>query len=73
MTTITVPITPDLEEFIKEEVARGASDSKAHLVRFALSRLREERALARLHEAEDDIKHGRTYRGNLRAILKKTA
>ena len=73
MTTITVPITADLEDFIKEEVAEGASESKAHLVRYALARLREERALARLHEAEDDIKEGRVYKGNLRNILKKVA
>ena len=73
MTTITVPITSDLEDFIKEEVALGTSDSKAHLVRYALSRLREKRALARLREAENDIKQRRVYKGNLRAILKKVA
>ncbi len=73
MITITVPITQDLEDFIKEEVAQGVSESKAHLVRYALARLREERTLARLHEAEDDIKHGRIYKGNLRTILKKVA
>lgn len=71
MTTITVPITPELESFINEEIASGASESKAHLVRFALGRLREERALARLQEAENDIKAGRVYKGDLKKILKK--
>lgn len=70
MTTITVPITRDLESFIEEEIAAGTSESKAHLVRFALMRLKEERALLRLQEAEADIKEGRVYRGDLKKLLK---
>jgi Arc/MetJ-type ribon-helix-helix transcriptional regulator len=71
MTTITVPITKDLESFIEEEVRNGTSDSKAHLVRFALARLREERALSRIAEAENDIATGRIYKGDLQKLLKK--
>lgn len=70
MTTITVPITKELESFIDEELASGTSESKAHLVRFALRRLREERALARLEEAEADIKAGRVYKGDLKKLIK---
>lgn len=71
MTTITVPITKELESFIDEELASGASESKAHLIRFALRRLREERALARLEEAEADIKVGRVYKGDLKKLVKQ--
>jgi Arc/MetJ-type ribon-helix-helix transcriptional regulator len=71
MTTITVPITKELEAFIDEEIKAGTGESKAHLVRFALSRLMEERALARLQEAETDIKTGRVYKGDLKKLLKK--
>ncbi len=71
MTTITIPISKELEDFIKEEIASGASETKAGLVRHALSRLKEERALARLQEAELDIKQGRVYKGNLKALLTK--
>jgi Arc/MetJ-type ribon-helix-helix transcriptional regulator len=71
MTTITIPITKELESFINEEIRAGTSDSKAHLVRFALGRLREERALSRLREAELDIKVGRVYKGDLKKLLKK--
>ncbi len=71
MTTITVPITRELESFIESEIRLGTSDSKAHLVRFALGRLQEERALARLQEAEMDIKAGRVYKGDLKRLLKK--
>lgn len=71
MTTITVPITKELEIFIESEIHAGTSDSKAHLVRFALGRLQEERALARLREAEIDIQTGRVYKGDLKKLLKK--
>lgn len=71
MTTITVPIDTGLQAFIESEIRAGTSDSKAHLVRYALGRLREERALARLQEAETDIKEGRVYQGDLKKLLKK--
>jgi Arc/MetJ-type ribon-helix-helix transcriptional regulator len=71
MTTITIPINKELENFIEEELRSGTSESKAHLVRYALGRLQEERALERLQEAETDIKEGRVYSGKLRTLLKK--
>lgn len=71
MTTITVPITSELQNFIESEIAAGTSESKAHLVRYALGRLQEERALARLQEAEMDIRENRVYRGDLKKLLKK--
>ncbi|OGZ06742.1 MAG: hypothetical protein A3C93_02555 [Candidatus Lloydbacteria bacterium RIFCSPHIGHO2_02_FULL_54_17] len=71
MTTITVPITKELESFIREELKSGTSESKAHLVRYALGRLQEERALSRLQEAEADIKAERVYKGDLKRLLKQ--
>lgn len=71
MTTITVPITKELQSFIEGELKAGTSESKAHLVRYALGRLQEERAIMRLQEAEADIKEGRVYKGDLKKILKK--
>ena len=71
MATITIPITKELENFIEEEIASGVSETKAGLVRLALSRLQEVRALARLQEAERDIKDGRVYKGDLKTLLKK--
>lgn len=71
MTTITVPITKELQSFIEAELQAGNSESKAHLVRYALGRLQEERALSRLQEAEIDIKENRVYQGDLKKLLKK--
>ena len=36
MTTITVPIDKDLENFIESEIKSGKSETKAHIVRYAL-------------------------------------
>lgn len=71
MSTITVPISKEIEDFIEEEISSGLGETKAGLVRYALSRLQEERALSRLQEAELDIKQGRVYKGDLKALLKK--
>lgn len=71
MSTITVPIDKDLEAFVESELREGTSESKAHLVRYALRRLQEERALAHLREAEEDIKAGRVYKGDVRELLKR--
>ncbi len=71
MTTITVPISKELEDFIQEEISSGTSETKAGLIRLALTRLQEERALSRLDEAERDIREGKVYRGLLRNLLKK--
>lgn len=70
MTTITIPITKELQSFIEGELKAGTSDSKAHLVRYALGRLQEERALSRLKEAETDIKENRVYQGDLKKLLR---
>ncbi len=71
MATITVPINKELEHFIDEELSHGESESKAHLVRYALERLREERAFLRIEEAKRDVKEGRVYKGDLKILLKK--
>jgi len=71
MTTITTPIGKELEEFIGREMREGRAATKTQVVRQALELLREERALERIREAEEDIKRGRVYRGNLRKLIKK--
>ena len=71
MTTITTPIDKDLEEFINMEIREGNSETKAHVVRQALRLLREDRAYKRIREAEEDMKEGRVYKGDLRKLVKK--
>lgn len=71
MATITTPVERDLEAFIEREVREGRAESKAHVVRSALRLLREERAFERIREAEEDVRTGRVYSGNLRVLIDK--
>jgi Arc/MetJ-type ribon-helix-helix transcriptional regulator len=71
MTTITIPINAELAQFIESELKSGKSETKAHVVRYALLRLQEERALERLEEAETDIREGRVYQGSLHELAQK--
>ena len=73
MTTITIPINSEIEHFINTEIRSGRSETKAHVVRYALMRLSEERVLEDLQEAEADIKSGRVYSGSLKVLAKKFA
>ena len=73
MTTITIPINKELENFINAELKSGRSETKAHVVRYALKRLAEERALEGIQEAKRDIKEGRVYEGDLRVLAKQAS
>lgn len=71
MVTISVPITPKQEKFIKELVKSGRAANKAHAVRYAIQRLSEEEAVAVVLESEREIAEGKGRRGDLRTLLKK--
>ncbi len=66
MSTISVPLTPELEEFINRQVKSGKSANKAHVVRYALQRFSEEEAVAEILRAQKEP----TVRGNLRDLVK---
>lgn len=71
MSTITTPIKKDLEVFIERELSEGRAETKAQVVRQALELLKEERALERIREAEEDINTGRVYKGDIRKLMHK--
>jgi Arc/MetJ-type ribon-helix-helix transcriptional regulator len=70
MSTITIPLTPELELFIEEQL-RGNFRSKAELVRQALTLYREEVELQEIMLARQEIKDGKTLTGDLRELVKK--
>ena len=67
MTTLSVPLTADLEEFIKRQVKSGRSPNKAAVVRSALKLLSEEEAVQAVLRAQQEP----TLRGDLRELAKK--
>lgn len=67
MTTLSVPLSADLEEFIKRQVKSGRSPNKAAVVRSALKLLSEEEAVQAVLRSEREP----TLRGDLRVLAKK--
>lgn len=71
MTTISVPITSKLEESINNLIASGYGSNKADVVRRAITKLAEDEAVLAVLQAEQEVKEGKVYKGDLRDLLKK--
>jgi len=71
MSTLSVPLTPKLEEFINDQVKSGRAASKADVVRRALRSLSEEEAISAVLEAHREVMEGKILRGDLRELAKK--
>jgi Arc/MetJ-type ribon-helix-helix transcriptional regulator len=71
MTTISVPITSKLEESINHLIASGYGSNKADVVRRAITKLAEDEAVLAVLQAEQEVKEGKIYRGDLRDLLNK--
>ncbi|OHA18009.1 MAG: hypothetical protein A2836_01785 [Candidatus Taylorbacteria bacterium RIFCSPHIGHO2_01_FULL_45_63] len=67
MSTLSIPVPPHLEEFIKQQIKQGKSSNKAAVVRRALQLLSEEEAVNTVLKAQKEP----TLRGNLRELAKK--
>lgn len=71
MSTLSIPLTPDLEEFVEQEVRLGNADNKAAVVRLALRRMRADEALARVLRSEAEAREGKVYEWNTEAFLRR--
>ena len=69
MSTLSVPLTPELENFINEMVSENKSDSKAELVRRALHLYQENIVLGEVLQAKNDIGNGDVYEGDLKSLM----
>ncbi len=69
MTTLSIPLSSDLSDFIDNMVASEKYDSKAGVVRHAVRRLAQEEAYDRLVLAEREITDGKGLSGNLRELV----
>lgn len=65
MTTLSVPIPANLEEFINRQIKEGRGANKADVVRRAITRLSEEEAVNTVLNAEREP----TLRGDLKKLL----
>jgi putative addiction module CopG family antidote len=67
MSTISVPLTPDLEKFINQMVSNGEAANKADVVRKALRRMSEEEAVNAILTAQKEP----NLKGDLRTLAKR--
>jgi len=71
MTTISVPLPPQLELAVDHLVKSGYGSNKADVVRRAIKFLAEEEAVQTVLRAEREIGEGKGLRGDLRELAKK--
>lgn len=71
MTTLSVPISPKLEEVVGMLIKKGYGVNRADVVRKALKLLAEEEAVSSVLKSEQEVKDGKILRGDLKKIAKK--
>lgn len=71
MSTLSVPLTIQLEEAINNLVRNGFGANKADVVRKAVARLIEDEAVMSVLVAEQEIAEGKIIKGDLKTLLKK--
>ena len=67
MSTLSVPLPPDLEKFVISKVKDGYAANKAEVVRRALKRLSEEEAVQVVLRAQAEP----NLKGDIRDLMKK--
>lgn len=65
MTTISIPISNELNDFINQQVKLGRASSKAELVRLAIKKFKENEFILNILEAEQEVRDGKVLTGDL--------
>ncbi len=71
MSTISVPLSPELEKELNNLIESGYGSNKADVVRRAIKRVAEDEALEVLLRAQKEISLGLGLKGDLRELAKK--
>jgi Arc/MetJ-type ribon-helix-helix transcriptional regulator len=71
MTTVSIALTKELNEFLSIAVLRGDADNKSAVVRRALESYRSDQAFERVLQAQAEARAGKTVRlsGSLNSFL----
>ncbi len=69
MATISVPLSPELQNQLDALVKDGIGSNRADVMRRALEHFAEEAAINAVLKAEHEVKTGKVLRGNARDIL----
>lgn len=71
MSTLSVPLSNTLLEFIDEMIRKGVGSNKAEVVRRALIRFAEDQAIEMVLRSEEELRNGKILRGDLKKIAKR--
>ncbi|KKR70200.1 MAG: hypothetical protein UU13_C0011G0003 [Candidatus Nomurabacteria bacterium GW2011_GWB1_40_7] len=71
MTTLSIPISGDLEKFIERMVRDGKGANKADVVRRALREYKENEVVETILQAQREITLGKGLKGDLRQLMRK--
>ncbi len=71
MSTLSVPLPPNLDEFVRNQVKNGLASNKAEVVRKALKLLEKEKAINAVLKSEQEVSERKLLRGDLRKLIKK--
>ncbi len=71
MSTLSVPLSPEQEQFIKQFVSEHKAPNKAEVVRRALRLFEEEEAVSNVLRAEQEVLEGKILKGDLRELARK--
>ena len=71
MVTISVPIYPTQEKFIKELVKSGYAANKAHAVRLGIDALARDATFSSLQRSLAESRAGKVVYGDPRKLIKK--
>lgn len=69
MTTITIPISPEVLDFLNEEIEETGAGSQASVISDIILKYRQDRALVRIREARAECDAGLGRSGDLREIM----
>lgn len=71
MSTLSIPLSPEQEQFVESLVKRNIVPNKAEAVRRALRLLAEEEAVADVLRAQQEVRSGKALKGDIRKLLKR--
>ncbi len=70
MSTISVPLSAELEESLNGLVQSGYGSNKADVIRRALAKANEDEAVRAVLQAQIEISEGKGLKGDLRELMK---
>ncbi len=73
MSTLSVPLSPEVEKAIQKLIDLGFASNRAEAARKSILKAEEEMAVAIVLESEQCVKEGKLLQGNPKELLQKIA